>query len=62
MKYKLGEVCSRLSSGKGISAKFINEQVRFLYMVEMDYVGIVKKVILKENVQLLVGRVLFAEM
>ncbi|MBN2953631.1 MAG: restriction endonuclease subunit S [Fusicatenibacter saccharivorans] len=29
MKYKLGEVCSRLSSGKGISAKFINETGTF---------------------------------
>ena len=29
MKYKLGDICSRLSSGKGISAKYISSEGKF---------------------------------
>lgn len=62
MKYELKDVCSRLSSGKNISAAMINEMEYILFMVVMADVVILIIQISMEIALLLEGKAHFAVM
>lgn len=62
MKFKLGDICSRLSSGKGISAKLIDDVGKFPVYGGNGLRGYTAQSNFLENVRLLDAKELFVEM